>query len=95
VSGILARHRLLDGPAGGGQGFAARQNVVRAWQSDGGNRLLVRTDGALDPLPPGWQERPLSLEELAMSYLHEPRPEPSEATTKRRHTTHFTTSRLK
>jgi ABC-2 type transport system ATP-binding protein len=80
VSQILARHRLLNAPASDGHGFAARQDIVHAWQSDGGSRLLVRTDGPPDPLPPGWEERPVSLEELALSYLRGPRPEPSEAT---------------
>lgn len=70
VTQILATHRLLTGPAGG-DGFAARQDVVHAWPSDEGNRLLVRTNGSGAPLPPGWEEHPLSLEELALSYLRE------------------------
>ena len=35
-------------------------------------RLLVRYDGASGPVPPGWEARPVTLEELTMAYLREP-----------------------
>ena len=33
-------------------------------------RLLVRWENA-DPVPPGWEERPVALEEPTMAYLRE------------------------
>jgi ABC-2 type transport system ATP-binding protein len=80
VPKVLARHRLLSGPAVEGQRLPASQDVVHVWGTDEGSRLLVRTDGPSAPLPPGWEERPLSLEELALSYLREPGFEAPEVT---------------
>ena len=31
--------------------------------------LLIRGDGPANPVPPGWEERSLTLEELTMAYL--------------------------
>ena len=33
--------------------------------------LLVRTSGAADPAPPGWEVHPVSLEELTLAYLRD------------------------
>jgi ABC-2 type transport system ATP-binding protein len=88
VAGLLATHRLLIGPAAGG--FAGWP-VVHASRDGGRARLLVRA-GAADPVPPGWQAYPVSLEELALAYLREPGaalsaerrtrgPQPAEVTT--------------
>jgi ABC-2 type transport system ATP-binding protein len=33
---------------------------------------LVRTNGSTDAVPSGWEEHPVSLEELALAYLREP-----------------------
>jgi hypothetical protein len=33
--------------------------------------MLVRCNGASDPVPPRWETHPLSLEELALAYLRE------------------------
>jgi ABC-2 type transport system ATP-binding protein len=68
VAGLLATHRLLIGPAAGGY---AGWPVVHASNDGGRARLLVRA-GAADPVPPGWQAYPVSLEELALAYLREP-----------------------
>jgi hypothetical protein len=32
---------------------------------------LIRTNGSTDPVPPGWETHPVSLEELTMAYLRE------------------------
>ena len=34
--------------------------------------LLIRTNGRTDPVPPGWETHPVSLEELTLAYLREP-----------------------
>ena len=34
--------------------------------------LLIRTNGTTDPVPPGWEAHPVSLEELVLAYLREP-----------------------
>jgi hypothetical protein len=53
---------------------------------------LIRTNGTSDPVPPGWETHPVSLEQLTLAYLREPGaaalpgpargrdPEPSETT---------------
>jgi hypothetical protein len=35
-------------------------------------RLLVRYDGTTNPVPPGWEARSVTLEELTLAYLREP-----------------------
>jgi ABC-2 type transport system ATP-binding protein len=34
--------------------------------------LLVRTNGRADPVRPGWEAHPVSLEELVLAYLRAP-----------------------
>ena len=72
------RHRLIQHqqprPAGQRQGqrelrlLAPRQPARRP---EAKARLLVRA-AAGDPVPPGWEARPVGLEELALAYLREP-----------------------
>ncbi len=80
VAQILANHRLMSGPAASGHEFAEQLHVVYGWRSDGKQQLLVRAAEPTAPLPPGWEERPVTLEELALSYLREPGHQPSETT---------------
>ena len=47
-------------------------NVVHASRGGSQAHLLVRGDGASDPVPPGWEAHPLTLEELTLAYLREP-----------------------
>jgi ABC-2 type transport system ATP-binding protein len=70
VAGLLATHRMLTGPAAEVDRYTERP-VVHAQRSEGQAHLLVRA-GAEDPVPPGWQARPVDLEELALAYLREP-----------------------
>jgi hypothetical protein len=35
-------------------------------------RLLVRYDGSSNPVPPGWEARSVTLEEVTLAYLREP-----------------------
>jgi ABC-2 type transport system ATP-binding protein len=72
VEDLLACHRLLTGPAVEAERYSERLSVVHA--SRGGNQahLLVRQNGADGLVPPGWEARPVGLEELALAYLREP-----------------------
>ena len=53
-------------------GARERLNVVHARRGEAQAHLLVRTNGATDPLPQGFEAHPVSLEELTLAYLREP-----------------------
>jgi ABC-2 type transport system ATP-binding protein len=72
VDDLLARHRVLSGPAAEAGRYAERLNVVYARSGGAQAHLLIRTNGSTDPVPPGWQAHPVGLEELALAYLREP-----------------------
>jgi ABC-2 type transport system ATP-binding protein len=75
VEALLAGHRILTGPAAkaagsgiGGSGF----DVVHAERGSAQAHLLVRRHSPAARLPGGWQEHPVTLEELMLGYLREP-----------------------
>jgi ABC-2 type transport system ATP-binding protein len=70
VDDLLARHRLLTGPAAEADRYDERP-VVHARRAAAQAHLLVRAP-ADDPVPPGWEAHPVGLEELALAYLREP-----------------------
>ena len=70
VDDLLAGHRLLTGPAAEAGNFAERP-VVHASRAEAQAHLLIRA-AADDPVPPGWEAHPVSLEELVLAYLREP-----------------------
>jgi ABC-2 type transport system ATP-binding protein len=72
VDALLARHRMLTGP--GQETFPDSQQaaVVHATHAGSQSHLLVRTEAAGDPGPPGWQSHPASLEDLILGYLRDP-----------------------
>jgi ABC-2 type transport system ATP-binding protein len=70
VEQLLASHRLLTGPAAEAGNYAERP-VVHVQRGEAQAHLLVRS-GPDDPVPPGWESHPVSLEELALAYLREP-----------------------
>jgi ABC-2 type transport system ATP-binding protein len=70
VKDLLATHRLLTGPAAEAGRYAGRP-VVHVGQAGTQAHLLVRAT-ADDPVPTGWEARPVGLEELALAYLREP-----------------------
>jgi ABC-2 type transport system ATP-binding protein len=72
VEHLLATHRLLSGPAAGADGLAGRLPVVHDSRAQAQAHLLVRTAGEADAPPPGWQQRPVGLEELVLAYLRDP-----------------------
>jgi ABC-2 type transport system ATP-binding protein len=72
VDELLATHRLLSGPAAAADGLAGRLPVVHESRAQAQAHLLVRTAGEADAPPPGWQQRPVGLEELVLAYLRDP-----------------------
>jgi ABC-2 type transport system ATP-binding protein len=70
VDDLLAGHRVLTGPAAEAGTFAERP-VVYASRAEAQAHLLIRA-AANDPVPPGWESHPVSLEELVLAYLREP-----------------------
>jgi ABC-2 type transport system ATP-binding protein len=72
VDDLLACHRMLTGPAADAGRYAERLNVVHARHGAAQAHLLVRTSGVADPVAPGWEAHPVSLEELTLAYLREP-----------------------
>jgi ABC-2 type transport system ATP-binding protein len=71
VEDLLATHCLLTGPAAESGRYTRQWNVVHASSAASLVRLLVRYDGSTNPVPPGWEARPVTLEELTMAYLRE------------------------
>jgi ABC-2 type transport system ATP-binding protein len=71
VDDLLASHRVLTGPATEAGLCAERSCVVQARSGGALAHLLVRT-GPADPVPPGWDAHPVSLEELTLAYLRAP-----------------------
>jgi ABC-2 type transport system ATP-binding protein len=72
VAHLLAAHCMLIGPASESERFARQWHVVHASIAASKALLLVRHDGTSSPVPPGWEARPVTLEELTLAYLREP-----------------------
>jgi ABC-2 type transport system ATP-binding protein len=72
VDDLIACHSVLTGPAAEAGTQAERMRVVQARRAGAQAHLLVRTSGPDDPVPPGWEAHPVSLEELVLAYLREP-----------------------
>ena len=72
VDDLLACHRVLTGPAAQVDQLRQRLGVVHAWRAEAQAHLLIRTNGGADPVPPGWENHSVSLEELTLAYLREP-----------------------
>ena len=81
VDGLLARHRVLTGPAAEAGRYARQLPVVQARRAAAQAHLLVAAGGPAEPAPPGWEAHPVGLEELVLAYLRAPgaagRPGPS------------------
>ena len=72
VDDLLASHRVLTGPSTEAGRYTERLNVVHARRGGTQAHLLVRINQATDPVPLGWEEHGVSLEELTLAYLREP-----------------------
>ncbi len=72
VDDLLAGHRVLTGPAGDSGKLADRMCVVQCRRADAQAHLLVRTTKPGEPVPPGWEPHPVTLQELVLAYLRQP-----------------------
>ena len=72
VDDLLAAHHVLTGPASDAGSYAGRWDIVHAKRGGAQAHLLVRSNGASEPVPPGWEVHPVSLEELTLTYMREP-----------------------
>jgi ABC-2 type transport system ATP-binding protein len=72
VDDLLAAHHVLTGPVAEADRYGGRWDVVHTNRGGAQAHLLVRSNGASDPVPPGWESHPVSLEELTLAYLREP-----------------------
>jgi ABC-2 type transport system ATP-binding protein len=71
VEDLLAAHRVLTGPIADAHRCEDRWNVVHSRLGGAQAQLVVRSSGD-DPVPPGWESHPVSLEELTLAYLRQP-----------------------
>jgi len=71
VDDLLACHRVVSGPDAEADPYVEHLDVVHALHSKAQTHLLIRTDRRIEPVPPRWKARPVSLEELALAYLRE------------------------
>ena len=69
---LLARHRVLTGPVEAADGYAERLSVLQDKRAGAQAHLLVAASGPADPVEPGWEAHPVSLEELVLAYLRAP-----------------------
>jgi ABC-2 type transport system ATP-binding protein len=72
VEGLLAQHSALTGPVSAADEVAERLAVVYGRRAGTVAHLLVRDTTGAQPVPPGWEARPVGLEELVLDYLREP-----------------------
>jgi ABC-2 type transport system ATP-binding protein len=73
VEELLARHRVLVGPAADVAHAEDRAPVVHRRVAGRQAHLLVRVGGGLHAsLADGWEAQPVGLEELVLAYLREP-----------------------
>ena len=70
IDDLLSEHRLLTGPADSAETVAAQLPVVARSSTGRQATMLVRGAGAVPDQR--WTERPLSLEDLVLTYLRDP-----------------------
>ena len=68
---LLGTHRLLTGPVSG-QPLPPHWMVVEPGGTSAQRQLLVRLTEPGQPVPDGFEARPVTLEELALAYLRQP-----------------------
>ena len=72
VDHLLSQHMVLTVPSTQVLADSQRTAVVDASRAGAQTQLLVRTSAPNDPVPPRWQSRPASLEDLVLGYLRDP-----------------------
>jgi ABC-2 type transport system ATP-binding protein len=75
VDELLATHHLLTGPRRDPATLPADQEVISASSTDRQTTVLVRTEAPI--LDPAWTVDPVGLEDLALAYMRDARPEPA------------------
>ena len=70
VEDLLAAHRLVTVPADASS-RALGWEVVERSAAGSMTHQLIRLPSVGSPLPPGWQARPVGIEELTLAYLRE------------------------
>jgi ABC-2 type transport system ATP-binding protein len=73
VETLLAGHQILTGPAAAAGTLGTQFDVVHAERGSAQAHLFVRRRTAAAQPPAGWQAHPVTLEELMLAYLREPR----------------------
>ena len=68
IDGLLEAHLALTGPAQDADELASQVPVITVTRAGRQAHVLARTGTA----PPGWDGRPVTLEELVLGYLREP-----------------------
>jgi ABC-2 type transport system ATP-binding protein len=66
---LVAAHRVLTGPSDEADRVAETLTVMQVRRAAVQTHLLVRTSGPDDPVPPGWEAHPVTVEELVLAYL--------------------------
>jgi ABC-2 type transport system ATP-binding protein len=74
---LIADHRVLTGPADEADRIAETLTVVQDKRAAAQAHLLVRIDDPDDPVPPGWEVHPVTVEELVLAYLRAHKTTPS------------------
>jgi len=70
---LIARHRVLTGPAAEADSRARQWRVIQDQRAEAQAHLLVEISGPSEgPVPPGWESHPVSSEELMLAYLRAP-----------------------
>ena len=77
VETLLDTHHRLTGPRRGTHSLPADQQVVSARHTDRQSTLVVRTERPV--LDPSWTVTELGLEDLVLSYMERPTPDPAGA----------------
>lgn len=73
VDDLLASHVLLTGPAAAAGLRVDGLSLVQVQCGAAQAHVLARRDAPAGRPPPGWEARPVSLEELTLAYLRQPR----------------------
>jgi ABC-2 type transport system ATP-binding protein len=69
VDDLLAKHRVLTGPAADAHRLAAQLATVQVKRAGAQAHLLLEDSEPGRPVPPGWESHPVGLEELVLAYL--------------------------
>lgn len=68
IDELLGAHRLLTGACDTDTPLADAPGVLQVTRGERHADVIVRTNGG--PVLPGWESRPIGLEELVLAYLH-------------------------